>query len=101
MGVGGQSNCYCLFLSNIWPPLICDTKYLIKYISREYDISRKDCSSLRMEFEYKFRNNAKVRSSSSDTPEKIGIFSLTRGQNRAIGGDDCNLVEISGRYGMI
>jgi hypothetical protein len=64
-------------------------------------MSRKDRSSLRMEFEYEFRNNAKVRSSSSDTPEEIGIFSLTRGQNRPIGGDDCNLVDQSGRYGMI
>ena len=53
-----------------------------------------------MEFEYELRNNAKVTSSSSDTPEKIGIFSLTRGQNRPIGGDDCNLVEISGGYVM-
>ena len=48
-----------------------------------------------MEFEYELRNNAKVTSSPSDTPEKIGIFSLTRGQNRPIGGDNCNLAEIS------
>ena len=54
-----------------------------------------------MEFEYEFRNNTKVRSPSSDTPEKIGILSLTRGQNRPIGGDDCNLVESSGKYDMI
>jgi hypothetical protein len=47
-----------------------------------------DRSSLRMEFEYKLHNDAKVTSSSSDVPEKIGIFSLTRGQNRPIGGDD-------------
>ena len=53
-----------------------------------------------MEFEYELRNNAKVTSSSSDTPEKIGIFSLTRSQNRPIGGDDCNLVKISGGYVM-
>ena len=46
-----------------------------------------------MEFEYELRNNAKVTSSSSDTPEKISIFSLTRGQNRPIGSDDCNLIE--------
>ena len=64
-------------------------------------MSRKDRSSLRMEFENKFRNNAKVRSSSSDTPKKFGIFSLTRGQNRPIGGDNCNLIGISGKYGMI
>ena len=54
-----------------------------------------------MEFEYEFRNNTKVRSSSSDTKEKIGILSLTCGQNRPICGDDCNLVEISGKYKMI
>ena len=54
-----------------------------------------------MEFEYELRNNAKVRSSSSNTPEKIGIFSLTSRQNRPIGGDDCDLVEISGRHVMI
>ena len=47
-----------------------------------------------MEFEYELRNDAKVTSSSSDTPEKIGIFSLTSGQNRPIGGDNCDLVEI-------
>ena len=55
-------------------------------------MARENRSSLRMEFEYELRNNAKVTSSSSDGPEKIGIFSLTCGQNRPIGGDDCNLV---------
>jgi hypothetical protein len=60
-------------------------------------MSREDRSPLRMEFQYELRNNAEVTSSSSDAPEKIGIFSLTRGQNRPIGGDDCNLVEILGR----
>jgi hypothetical protein len=55
-------------------------------------MSREDRPSLRMQFEYELRNNAKVTSSSSDAPEKIGIFSLTRGQNRPIGGDDRNLV---------
>jgi hypothetical protein len=60
-------------------------------------MSREDRSSLMMEFEYKLRNDAKVTSSSSDTPEKIGIFSLARGQDRPIGGDDRNLVEISGK----
>ena len=64
-------------------------------------MSREDRSSLRMKFEHELRNNAKVTSSSSDTPEKIGIFSLTRGQNRPICGDNCNLVEILGRYDMI
>ena len=54
-----------------------------------------------MEFEYELRNDAKVTSSSSDTPEKVRIFSLTRGQNRPIGGDNCDLVEISGRCEMI
>jgi hypothetical protein len=54
-----------------------------------------------VEFEYELRNNAKVASSSSNAPEKIGIFSLTRGQNRSISGDDSNLVEISARYDMI
>ena len=56
-------------------------------------MSREDRSSLRMEFEYELRNNAKVTSSPSDAPEKIGIFSFTRGQNRPIGGDDRNLNE--------
>ena len=60
-------------------------------------MSREDRSSLRMEFEYELRNNAKITSPSSDAPEKIGIFSLTRGENRPIGGDDCNLIEISDR----
>ena len=46
-----------------------------------------------MEFEYELSNNAKVASSSSDTPEKIGIFSLTCGQDRPIGGNNGNLVE--------
>ena len=55
-------------------------------------MSREDRSSLRMELEYELRNNAKVTSSSSDAPEKIGIFSLTRAQNRTIGGDNCNLI---------
>ena len=64
-------------------------------------MSSEHCSSLRMEFEYELRNNAKVTSSSSNTPEKVGIFSLTRGQNRPIGCDDFNLVDISGRYNMI
>ena len=62
---------------------------------------RKDRWSLRMEFNYELRNNAKVASSSSDTPEKIRIFSLTRGQNGPIGGDNCNLVDISARYDKI
>ena len=46
-----------------------------------------------MEFEYELRNNAKIASSSSNAPEKIGVFSLTRGQDRSIGGDYCNLIE--------
>ena len=45
-----------------------------------------------MEFEYEFGNNTKVASSSSDAPEKVGVFSLTGGQNRPIGSDDFNLV---------
>ena len=55
-----------------------------------------------MEFKNELRNNAKVTSSSSNTPEKIAIFGLTRGQNRPIGGDDCNLNENFGQiYDMI
>ena len=64
-------------------------------------MSREDRLSLWMEFKYELRNNAKVTSSSSDAPEKIGIFGLTRGQNRSIGGYNCNLLKISGRYNMI
>ena len=50
-----------------------------------------------MQFDYKLCNNAEVASSSSDAPEKISVFSLTRGQNRTVTGDDRNLVEISGK----
>jgi len=52
-----------------------------------------------MEFEHELRNDAKVASPSSDTPEKVSIFSLARSQNRPIAGDYCNLVESSGKYG--
>lgn len=69
--------------------------------ARAYDISHEDSLSLRMEFVCELRYNVKVTSSSSDTLEKIDIFSLTRGQNRPVGGDDCNLNKTSGRYDMI
>ena len=64
-------------------------------------MSGKDRSSLRMQFEYELSNNAKIASSSSDAPEKISVFSLTRGQNRPISGDDYNLVQVLGRYDII
>ena len=54
-----------------------------------------------MQFEYELRDNTEVASSPSDAPEKIGVFSLTRSQNRTISGDDSNLDEISGRYDTI
>ena len=54
-----------------------------------------------MEIEYELRNNAKVASSSSDAPEKVSVFSLTRGQNRSIASDDCDLLNISGKDDMM
>ena len=54
-----------------------------------------------MEPEYELCYNAKVTFSFSDTPEEVGIFSITCGKNIPVSGDNCNLNEISGRHDMI
>jgi hypothetical protein len=47
------------------------------------------------------RNNAKVASSSSNAPEKVSVFSLTRGQNIPMGVDNRNLAKTLSIHDMI
>ena len=54
-----------------------------------------------MKLEYELRNNAKVASSFSDAPEKVSVFSLTRGQNIPMGVDNRNLAKTLSIHDMI
>ena len=68
----GQSDHECLLVPHL------ATTYLVRLMTWE------DHLSPRMDFKYKWRYNTKATSSSSDTLEKIDIFSLKRGQNNSL-----------------
>lgn len=72
-------------------PAIHEFRYIVDLITLEYDGARVHGRALRVALQHEFGDNAKVRTATTYTIEKVGIFIVTGSKDRPISDNNSGL----------